>query len=249
MGAEVVPAKNTMNCNRMHKKTARSGPSVFRTGIPWALALVLCVLSASAGCRDGGNTAAEPEATDEGVAEAWLVARMAVRAGCLAAATGWNVAKNLPRLLRGQESHVGDYGPAFNGERRKLGVPEIPADWVLKEDGGQCFTYGMPPAEGGRRAEITVCCNRDTGAISTEEHRYYSGRMFPVEGEGDDWPECVLFRYDYGEPEKPWWFSYDHDANCVECREKARDLGPEGFDALLAEWGFERVFAGGDGPR
>ena len=119
----------------------------------------------------------------------------------------------------------------------------------MKEDGGQCFTYGRPFAEGGLRAEITVCCNRDTGAISSEEHRYCSGRTFSVEGEGDDWPECVLFRYDYGEPEKPWRFHYMHDANCMECREKGRDLGPEGFDDLLAEWGFERVFAVGDGSR
>lgn len=191
----------------------------------------------------GENRAAEAEGTDEGRGEAWLVARMAVRAGYLAAATGWSVAKNLPRLLRGQESHAGEYGPAFNGERGKLGVPEIPADWVLKEDGEQCFTYGLPSAEGGWRAEITVWCDRKTGAISSEEHRYYSGRTFSVEGEGDDWPEYVLFRYTYGEPEKPWRFFYDHDANCPECREKGRDLGPEGFDALLEEWGFERVFA------
>ena len=207
------------------------------------LGLVFCILAGTVACGGGGkNRADEAEATDEGRAEAWLVARMAVRAGCLAVATGWNVAKSLPRLFRGPESHAGEYGPAFNAVRRKLGVPEIPADWVLKETVGQCFTYGLPSAEGGWRAEITVWCDRKTGAIGSEEHRYYSGRTFSVEGEGDDWPEYVLFRYTYVEPGKPWRFHYLHDPNCMECREMAWDLGPEGFDALLAEWGFERVF-------
>ncbi len=210
----------------------------------WRRGVVVCVLIGAVSCRGGGeNQPTGAEAASDGGAETWLVARMAVRAAYLAVATGWGVAKNLPRLMRGRESHVGEYGPAFNGERRKLGIPGIPADWVLTEDGGQCFTYGKPSAEGGLRAEITVCCNRKTGAISSEEHRYYSGRTHSVEGEGGDWPECVLFRYTYGKPENPWWFHYDHDANCGECREKGRDLGPDGFDALLEEWGFERVFA------
>ncbi len=210
----------------------------------FALGLVFCILAEAVACRGGGGKrVAEAETAGDDGGEAWLVARMAVRAGYLAVATGWNVAKSLPRLLRGPESRAGEYGPAFNGERRELGVPEIPPDWVLKEDGGQCFTYGVPSAEGGWRAEITVWCDRKTGAIFSEEHRYYSGRTFSVEGEGDDWPEYVLFRYTYVEPGKPWWFHYLHDPNCMECREKAWDLGPEGFDALLEEWGFECVFA------
>lgn len=208
--------------------------------------MVLFLLPGAAGCRDGENRSAETEAASGGGAEAWLVARMAVRAGCLAVATGWKVAKNLPGLLRGKESHVGEYGPAFNGERRKRGIPEIPADWVLTEDGGQCFTYGKPPAEDGLRAEITVFCNRKTGELSSEEHRYFSGRTYAVEGEVE-LPEFVWFRYDYEEPEKPWRFFHFHDANCAECREKGRDLGPEGFDALLEEWGFGRAFASGGG--
>ena len=174
--------------------------------------------------------------------------RMAVRAGYLAVATGWNVAKSLPRLLRGKESLAEKYGPAFNGERLKLGIPIIPSNWVLQEDEWQYVKYVKPSTEGGVRAEITVVCNRDTRVISSEEHRYYSGRTYSVEGEGDCWPECVLFRYTYGKPENPMWFHYDHDANCGECREKGRDLGPEGFDALLEEWGFERVFTS-DGSR
>lgn len=199
-----------------------------------------------------GAGRAGAEADGDGGAEAWLAARMAVRAGWLAAATGWKMAKGLPMLLRGKESRAGEYGLAFNGERRKRGIPEIPADWVLMEDGGQCFTYGTASAEGGRRAEITVCCDRKTGRLSSEEHRYYSGRTYLVEGEGE-WPESVWFRYDYEAPEKPWRFFHDHDPNCAECREKGRNLGPEGVDALLEEWGFGRVFgpvgeAGEGGP-
>ncbi|MBR6021082.1 MAG: hypothetical protein IK066_01535 [Kiritimatiellae bacterium] len=72
----------------------------------WGVAV--CVMAGTVACGGGGETrAAEGEAPDEGRVEAWLEARMVVRAGWLAVATGWNAAKSLPRLLRGHESHAG----------------------------------------------------------------------------------------------------------------------------------------------
>jgi hypothetical protein len=140
-------------------------------------------------------------------------------------------------LLCGCTDHTKEFGPNFNAERVRRGIPIIPASWRIESFGTYFDCYDSAPAETKPRHESKrVVLGRD-GTILSEGDAYYSGKTFtdPI---GGTLSESIHMTYNYARPTggDPWKIIASFGPG-----DYSHTISLEWADQVLRSWGLSRT--------
>jgi hypothetical protein len=130
-------------------------------------------------------------------------------------------------------SYVTKYGPVYNAQRERLGIPIIPPTWTIQDIGSHfdCFDPNPNQTVPHRLAKRVFI---EKGVIAKETDTFYSGKTFYYPPEQITLPQEVSIEYDYLREEgaNPWKAHADLGAE-----ERSKSISIEEARRILAAWG------------
>jgi hypothetical protein len=137
------------------------------------------------------------------------------------------------------------YGPEYNAERMRIGLPILPENWKLVYSGPDGARWLNPEADAKERARIPVHSEKsvdyDSGVLLSDGDSYYGSKDYTdIEGTHREFVG-ITYHYQIGKNDRPGqqlgWDAMRCDAEEPKCKY----ISLEEAEVILKAWGLQRL--------
>ena len=136
------------------------------------------------------------------------------------------------------------YGPEYNAERMRVGLPILPENWKLVYSGTDGAGWLNPEADAKERARIPVHSEKNVhyegGVLTSEGDVYYGSKDYTYFDGTDRESVAISYHFKIGKNDLPQqqlgWSATKFDATDPT----GRDISLEEAEAILKAWGLQR---------
>lgn len=136
------------------------------------------------------------------------------------------------------------YGPEYNAERMRIGLPILPENWKLVYSGTDGAAWLNPEADAKERARIPVHSEKsvryEDGVLISEGDSYYGSKDYTYFDGTDREFVGITYHFKIGKNDRLQqlgWTAVRHDA----AEPNGKDISLEEAEAILKSWGLPRL--------